>query len=299
MTGLRDLAELVRAPAALTVPGDVLAGAAAAGFPIGRRWLGCAAGSVCLYWAGMALNDYADRELDRRERPERPIPSGRVTPRLALTLASGLTVAGVAVAGLAGGRPALRVAVPLAATVWLYDLALKNTAAGPAGMAAARTLNVLMGSGPRPEAVAPALTVGGHVLVVTTLSLGEVRGTRREVPLGALAGTAVVASATLAGARPRRSASWPATCGHSRSRRCGVVTAGLAAVYAATTGGAQSAAVQQPTAGRIRAAVGAGIVGLLPLQAALTARTGAVRAGLLLATAFPVTRWLARKVATT
>ncbi|GAA4638364.1 UbiA family prenyltransferase [Actinoallomurus vinaceus] len=286
MTGLRDLVELVRAPAALTVPGDVLAGAAAAGFPIGRRWLGCAAGSVCLYWAGMALNDYADRDLDRRERPERPIPSGRVTPRLALTVASGLTVAGVAVAGLSGGRPALRVVVPLAATVWLYDLVLKNTVAGPAGMAAARTLNVLMGSGPRAEAVAPALTLGGHVLVVTTLSLGEVRGTRREVPLAALAGTAVVASATLAGTRPWRSASWPAT-------------AGLAAVYAATVAGPQSAAVQQPTAGRIRAAVGAGIVGLLPLQAALTARSGAVRAGLALAAAFPAARWLAGKVAAT
>lgn len=286
MTRPRDLVELVRAPAALTVPGDVLAGAAAAGFPIGHRWVGTAAGSVCLYWAGMALNDYADRELDREERPERPIPSGRITPRMALAVASGLTVAGVAVAGLSGGRPTLKVAMPLAASIWLYDLVLKNTVAGPAGMAAARALNVLMGSGPRTEALAPALIVGGHVLGVTVLSLGEVHGTRREVPLSCLAGTAVVASAAAAGSRPRLSAGWLTSCG-------------FAGIYAATVGGPQSAAVQQPTPGRVRAAVGAGIVGLVPLQAALTARTGAVRAGFLLAAAFPAARWLVKKVSAT
>ena len=35
------------------------------------------------YLAGMALNDVADLEEDRRERPERPIPSGAVTPERA------------------------------------------------------------------------------------------------------------------------------------------------------------------------------------------------------------------------
>lgn len=286
MTELRDLVELVRAPAALTVPGDVLAGAAATGYPIGRRWLGCAAGSVCLYWAGMALNDYADRELDRHERPDRPIPSGRVPAPLALTMASTLTAAGVALAGLSGGRAALKVALPLAATVWLYDLKLKNTAAGPIGMAAARGLNVLMGSGLRSGAVAPALTISGHVFSVTALSRGEVHGTRREVPLACLAATTAIASSAPSGARPALSPAW-------------LTTAGSAAVYAVTVGGAQSAAVQQPTAGRVRSAVGAGILGLVPLQAALVARSGAARAGLLLATGFPAARWLARKVSAT
>uniref|UniRef100_UPI00215636E7 UbiA family prenyltransferase n=1 Tax=Streptomyces sp. SM12 TaxID=1071602 RepID=UPI00215636E7 len=75
-----DLAELVRAPAALTVPGDIVAGAAAAGRALDGRVALTAAGSVCLYWAGMALNDWADREEDARDRPGRPIPSGRVSP---------------------------------------------------------------------------------------------------------------------------------------------------------------------------------------------------------------------------
>ena len=79
MPTARDLAELVRAPAALSVPGDVVAGAAAAGAPL-RHAPGLAGASVLLYWAGMAANDWADRALDAVERPERPIPSGRIPP---------------------------------------------------------------------------------------------------------------------------------------------------------------------------------------------------------------------------
>ncbi|NED07457.1 prenyltransferase, partial [Streptomyces sp. SID6648] len=44
------------------------------------------------------------------------------------------------------GRPALTVATGLAATVWAYDLHLKHTKAGPAAMAAARSLDLLLGA---------------------------------------------------------------------------------------------------------------------------------------------------------
>ena len=78
----------------LSVPGDVLVGAAASG-QVGNvgRTAGLVAASSCLYLAGMALNDYADREVDAVERPGRPIPSGRVSPAFALGLAGALTVA--------------------------------------------------------------------------------------------------------------------------------------------------------------------------------------------------------------
>ena len=106
---LGDVAELVRLPAVLTVPGDVLLGAAAAGWPEGRgAALGIGSGSALQYLAGMALNDYADREVDAVERPHRPVPSGRVTAGFALGLAASLTGAGIAAASFAGGRPARR-----------------------------------------------------------------------------------------------------------------------------------------------------------------------------------------------
>ena len=79
------------------------------------RAAGLTAASSCLYLAGMALNDYADREVDAVERPGRPIPSGRVTPGFALGLAAGLTAAAAGLAVAADGPRALAVLAPLAA----------------------------------------------------------------------------------------------------------------------------------------------------------------------------------------
>ncbi|MFD3931321.1 UbiA family prenyltransferase [Streptomyces sp. NPDC058614] len=138
-------AELLRLPALFTVPGDALAGAAAVGARPNSRTLLAIGSSLCLYEAGMALNDWADRAEDAVDRPHRPLPSGRIHPAAALAAAGALTAAGLALAARAGG-PSLAVAAPLAATVWAYDLVLKQTPAGPAAMATARGLDVLLGA---------------------------------------------------------------------------------------------------------------------------------------------------------
>jgi UbiA prenyltransferase family len=285
MPRLSALAELVRAPAALTVPGDVIAGAVAAGNFRPGRVAGLAASSVCLYWAGMALNDWADREVDATERPERPIPSGRVAPGVALGVAAGLTATGLGLAAATGGAAALRTSAVLAATAWGYDLGAKNTMAGPLAMASARALDVLVGAGAeRRRAWRPAAAVGAHILGVTALSRGEVHGGRPSVARAALAATAGIAASTLAGPGPA-------------VRR--VVTTGLTGLFAWSVAPAQVAAAQEPTAARTRAAVGAGIHGLVPLQAAWCARHGAPRTAVGLVAALPVARALARKVSPT
>ncbi|MEU4644093.1 SCO3242 family prenyltransferase [Micromonospora sp. NPDC023814] len=295
-----DLVELVRAPAALSVPGDVVAGAAAAG-ALDRRTPALAAASVLLYWAGMAANDWADRRLDAVERPERPIPSGRVAPGTALGLAAGLTAAGVALAAAAGGRRAASVAVPLAAAVWGYDLAAKSTAAGPAVMAACRGLDVLLGAtgGRVLKAVPAAVTVAAHTWTVTALSRREVTGADAALPLRTLAGTAlVVAAATVPTGRARSAG--PAMPRRRRgSAGVEVLPALLAGAYAARYGAAQARVVAEPSAARVRAAVGAGITGLPALQGALAARAGAGLLGLAVAAAAPLGRRLARKVSPT
>lgn len=308
MTTLADLAELVRAPAALSVPGDVIAGAAAAG-ALSPRTPALAGASVLLYWAGMAANDWSDRRLDAVERPERPIPSGRVTPAVAVGLAAGLTAAGVGLAAAVGGRRAVALAVPLAATIWGYDLLAKNTAAGPAVMAACRGLDVLLGaSGGRVTRALPAAaTVAAHTWTVTALSRREVSGADATLPMRTLAGTAVVAaSAAVAVPRARPA---PAREADQTGARPGLAraAAGVAAVlpavlagwYAARYGAAQVEVVRDPSAGRVRAAVGAGITGLPALQGALTARGGAGLLGLAVAAAAPLGRRLARKVSPT
>jgi len=289
MTRLRDLAELVRAPAALSVPGDVVAGAAAAG-RLGPRTPLLVASSVCLYWAGMAANDWADRELDAKERPERPIPSGRMPARTAVAVAAGLTAGGVAIAGLVGGRRALAVAAPLAGLVWAYDLTLKHTRAGAATMAACRGLDVLLGAsaGRLRGAIFPALTVAAHTYTVSVLSRSEVDGADPVLPVTTLLGTAFVTAA--AAARP------PAG---PRHRLRSAAAALLAAGYAGAYGMAQLRVVADPSAAAVRAAVAAGIVNLPALQGALAARAGAPLTGVAVAAAAPVGRHLARRLTPT
>ena len=282
--GWRAVAELVRWPAALSVPGDVVLGAAAAGWPAGRRTPGLVGASSCLYWAGMALNDWADRDVDSIERPARPIPSGRVRPAAALGLGIGLTAAGLGLAALSGGRRALAVAVPLAGTVWAYDLGTRRAPVGPAAMSAARALDVLLGAGGRPAALPAAGTVAAHTAVVMGLSAVEVSGgpaaARRA--RAALAGTAAVS--TLALLPPRR----PDPLG-----------AALLAAYAGLVGVAQLAAARDPRPATVQKAVGAGVLGIVPLQAALLARTGARGPALAVAALWPAARRLSRRVSPT
>lgn len=193
-----DWVELLRLPALFTVPGDALAGAAAAGRAPGARTLLAIGSSLCLYQAGMALNDWADRAEDAAERPHRPLPSGRIAPGAALAAAGALTALGLALAARAG-RPALTVAVPLAVTVWAYDLGLKRNWAGPPAMAAARSLDLVLGaaaSGGRVrDAVPSAAALGVHTLAVTAVSRRETQGGSAAVPLAALAVTSGVAYA--------------------------------------------------------------------------------------------------------
>ncbi|MFI7401972.1 SCO3242 family prenyltransferase [Streptomyces sp. NPDC049541] len=188
-------AELLRLPALFTVPGDALAGAAATASAPDPRTLLAIGSSLCLYEAGMALNDWADREEDAAERPHRPLPSGRIHPAAALTTACALTGVGLTLAARAG-RPALAVAAPLAATVWAYDLALKHTPAGPLAMAAARGLDLLLGAaataGRTRDALGPAALLATHTLAVTTVSRQETRGGSPLAPVAALAVTGLL-----------------------------------------------------------------------------------------------------------
>ncbi|MFJ6939987.1 SCO3242 family prenyltransferase [Streptomyces sp. NPDC101132] len=253
---LRAWAELLRVPAVFTVPGDALAGAAAAAVRPGRGTALAVAASLCLYEAGMALNDWADRDEDAVARPHRPLPSGRVRPGAALAAAGGLTAAGLALAARAG-RPALAVAAPLAVTVWAYDLKLKHTPAGPAAMAAARSLDLLLGAaasaGTVRPALRPALLLGGHTYAVTQVSRREAEGGSTAAPLAALAATTVLAALLGRGPGPRR----------TRAAATTAATAASAPAPAPTALAQSSvASVQGPSAsGRTASALGAVAVG--------------------------------------
>jgi 4-hydroxybenzoate polyprenyltransferase len=289
---ISDLVELLRLPAVLSLPGDTLLGAAASGGVSGiRRTVGLVGASSCLYLAGMALNDYSDREIDAKERPHRPIPSGRVSPKFALRLAQGLTAAGLTSAAWGGGVHAVAVAAPLAGAVWAYDTVLKGSSAGPAAMALCRSLDVLLGAnqGHLADALAPAAVVGTHILKVTLVSRQEVTGGGSGLAVGALAGTAAVTGlAALVAGRSRR-----------RSVLRSIAAVGLLGGFATQLANAEQAAVRDPSPTQLQRVVGAGVLGLIPLEAGMLASTGPPWATTFVGMLWPLARRLSRRKAIT
>ena len=117
----RAYLELLRPANVATALADVLAGFAVAGPAAPPRvlpWL--LASTACLYAGGVVLNDFFDRHLDAVERPERPIPSGRVRPGHAASLGGVLLILGIVTAVLAT-REAGWVGLAIAVSVLLYD----------------------------------------------------------------------------------------------------------------------------------------------------------------------------------
>lgn len=155
MTGrLLAYAQLVRLPNVFTAFADILLGACAVGaIPSnGDRVVLLMVASGCLYLGGMVWNDIFDRKEDAQTRPNRPLPSGRITVPSAVMLGFGLLVFGIILAGLAGREQSfanpshpLGIACTLAIAILLYDGILKRTPFGPLGMGLCRFLNVWLG----------------------------------------------------------------------------------------------------------------------------------------------------------
>lgn len=198
MKGLRAYLELVRLPNLFTAAADVLAGyltvAVGEGEPEKLFWLLVA--TVCLYAGGVVLNDYFDYSVDRRERPERPLPSGRVSLSTARRLAVGFFVM-AALAGASVGPVSLALALAIAGAAAVYDALGKHTALGPLNMGLCRFLNLLLGVSAAPDLLVDRLPLAAlllvHVAGVTYLSRSEVLGGARQGAVFALAALSLVA----------------------------------------------------------------------------------------------------------
>ena len=150
----RAYLQLMRLPAVFTAIADVLMGGwfvyrgEFADMPWAALAVLCVV-SASLYLSGMVLNDLFDRKKDARERPHRPIPSGRVSPGAAQMLGAELMLLGVGMGWFAtyltGNPMSGWIAVLLAAAIIAYDGLLKNTMLGPLAMGSCRFLNVLLG----------------------------------------------------------------------------------------------------------------------------------------------------------
>ena len=256
MSAFSGYLRLVRAPAVFSALGDPLAGALIASGNLALARAAKLAGAAGLmYLAGMALNDYADREEDARERPERPIPSGEIAPYEAALLGAALLLAGMVVAREAGAR---RTAPALAAAIVGYDFALKHSAVlGPPTMGACRGLSLLMGAestGAKRgmhNAARAAGVLAAYVAGLTVLARGETGSENdADVQLGAALSVFSVLAAALGS---RNAAAW---------------AAGLVALMSP----AVVRAVREPVPAYVGPAVGAMIRAIPALDAALVAR---------------------------
>ena len=183
---LRPYRELIRPPALFTAAADSLtgwvwAGAALVSPDLFGAWyapvlLILISGSI--YAAGMCTNDLFDLEEDRRDRPQRPLPSGRVKVTSAWALALTLQMSALGVALIMSWALYQRLITPLfwfvlvtMVATYLYNGVLKNTFVAPLIMGVCRWGNFWIGG-------AAYLTLSPDVMLTTNLIEAS-----REIPL--------------------------------------------------------------------------------------------------------------------
>jgi 4-hydroxybenzoate polyprenyltransferase len=256
------------------------------------------ASSALLYTAGMILNDLWDLEIDRAERPFRPLPSGQISVSVAMRLGFLFLFNGVMLAAAAGymHQPALSppwrsgaVAALLALAIVAYDNWLKHTPIGPIGMGLCRLLNVLLGMSAAGIAVPPDeqwlsyhpaswLIAGGLGLYVTGVTWFARSEAGRSSSLQlSLASVAIACGIVLIASFPR----WP----HPEK---GLITAEhiaylLFAMLSLPMLRRALAAIADPEPANVQAMVKHCILSIIVLDAAVTILTSSPMAGLLVA----------------
>jgi 4-hydroxybenzoate polyprenyltransferase len=147
----KDYLRLIRAPNIFTVPSNILAGYFAV-IPIGVvdtvQVLSIIFSSIFLYISGIVLNDYVDIKVDRNERPDRPLVSGRITKRNALIVIVVSIITSNFLAFTVSWA-SLMISALLTSVIIAYNLRLKGgIVTNPLSMGSARFLNVMLGGSP-------------------------------------------------------------------------------------------------------------------------------------------------------
>jgi 4-hydroxybenzoate polyprenyltransferase len=179
---------LMRPANIVTAVADVLAGVAIASATIPFREpdfnklaLICLATSF-LYGGGVVMNDVFDADLDKIERPERPIPGGVIRKSSAALFGILLLVSGVVCALLINLSTAL-IATIIAIAALVYDKWAKHHSfLGPLTMGFCRGCNLLLGMiviGWFNEFLFFAIVPTIYIFAITMISRGEVHGGRK------------------------------------------------------------------------------------------------------------------------
>ncbi len=240
-----------------------------------------------LYAGGVVLNDVFDAELDAVERPERAIPSGRVSRVNAQIFGTMLLLLGVfsafQVSQISGG-----IALSVGMLAVLYDRYSKHhTLLGPLNMGLCRAGNLMLGMSILPEfmmwplAVIPLIYIGA----ITAVSQGEVHGGEKKTGTLAVGLVLIIVLglvALMATDLPRLFS--------------GI---GFLLLFTWLVLPSFLRAAKKPEAANVRRAVRAGIMGLIPLNAAIAAGAAGWIIGIVILLLLPISIMLARMFAVT
>lgn len=165
-----------------TLAGSVLAGSVLTGeasTPSLSFSVGLCLALSAFYVGGMYLNDAFDRDIDRKERPERPIPSGVVRASSVFTIGFALLLAGAGLSTwLAHERDPAHTSrtafagLALAAVIVLYNLHHKQNPLSPLLMGLCRVLVYVtaacaVAGAPNPAVWLGALALLSHLIGLT------------------------------------------------------------------------------------------------------------------------------------
>ncbi|MDE1818433.1 MAG: UbiA family prenyltransferase [Thaumarchaeota archaeon] len=145
---IKNYLQLVRVPGIFTVFTNILLGFLAVQ-KTNTDWffLGpLLVASGFLFLAGTTLNDYFDYNIDARERPNRPLPSGAIPRKTALYLGLAF-LAGANISSAIVGIQSLVLSLVITALVVSYNVKLKKIPViGILNISSIRFLNVILGT---------------------------------------------------------------------------------------------------------------------------------------------------------
>jgi UbiA prenyltransferase family len=183
---IKSYLQLCRPANIITAIADILAGVAIASFataitginPIGIVLL-CIS-TIGLYGGGIVYNDIFDLELDKIERPERAIPSGKISLQNAYIFGTMLLLVGIISAFLNNNLSGI-IALLVAISALVYDKYGKHYSfLGPINMGLCRGGNLILGMSIVTSTVSEWWWLGilpvCYIAAITMISRGEVHG---------------------------------------------------------------------------------------------------------------------------
>lgn len=283
----------------VTAFADILAGAAAAlavmnafggtGFPVDQNLFWLLFSTFGLYGGGIVFNDVFDAKLDATERPERAIPSGRISKTQASLLGILLFIIGIMSAFWVNTTAGL-MASGITICALIYDAAAKHHVVfGPLVMGSCRGGNLLLGASLLPAslaglwflAVLPIIYIGA----ITLISQGEVHGGSKATGYAATAAVVIITFALLL---------LFLIPGYEL-----VAATPFALLFGAMVIPVFSAAASDPSPDTIKKAVKRGVISLIILNSAIAAGFAGIVAGLIVLTLLPLSYWFSKLFAVT